>query len=161
MVVGALPISEARAKGLIHRIARVMVLDPTRTEILLQKRASDSWTFPNAWDNSAAGHVDEGEDYLAAAKREMFEEIGYKAIKLKQLGKYYTENQQNSAQLVKRFNMVYETVAPTDTVFRPDHEEVSEVRWFTREEVMRLIHDSSDEVTDGLIDVMKRFYSKD
>ena len=33
-------------------------------------------TYPGAWDSSAAGHLDAGEDYNEAAARELREELG-------------------------------------------------------------------------------------
>ena len=34
-------------------------------------------TFPGCWDSSCSGHVDAGEDYVAAARRELGEELGW------------------------------------------------------------------------------------
>ena len=36
-------------------------------------------TFPGAWDSSASGHVDSGEDYDACSVRELREELGLTA----------------------------------------------------------------------------------
>ena len=36
-------------------------------------------TFPGAWDSSASGHVESGEDYAACAVRELREELGWSA----------------------------------------------------------------------------------
>ena len=153
---GASTISEAQKQGLIHRIARVMVEDPAGN-ILLQKRQSDRSLYPNCWDNSAAGHVDEGEDYDTAAKREMFEEIGLKDVEIKELG-YYQTNGSFEGRKLNRFNKAYKVVVPSDTVFRLESEEVSEVRWFTPEEAHKMLNENPDQVTDGIIEVFQRFY---
>ncbi|MDZ7744642.1 MAG: NUDIX domain-containing protein [Candidatus Saccharibacteria bacterium] len=158
-ILGAVPIDEVYEQGLIHQIVRVMVLS-SDGDILLQKRAADSRVYPGAWDNSAAGHVDEGEDYLTAAKREMSEEIGLKDVELKELGKYYTEGKQDGSIIVKRFNMVYEATASKDTKFTINQAEVSEVRWFTLNKIKQLINKNPNSVTDGLSDVIQRYYSK-
>jgi isopentenyldiphosphate isomerase len=151
--LGALPLPEVRSKGLIHRIVRIMIEDESG-RILLQKRAA-KMTWPNCWDNSAAGHVDVGEDYLTAAKRELHEEIGVDA-ELNEVGKYYSENQ-SSQGLLKRFNKVF-----TATInYTPDNlqtEEVSEVKWFSVAEIKDLIKLHPGEVTDGLIDVFAKYY---
>jgi isopentenyldiphosphate isomerase len=46
--------------------------------VFLQKRSLKKDTFPGAWDSSASGHVDTGEDYDACALRELREELGLK-----------------------------------------------------------------------------------
>lgn len=45
-------------------------------EVLLQKRSSQKWTWPDHYDISAAGHITLGEEPIAAALRETQEEIG-------------------------------------------------------------------------------------
>ena len=154
-VLGAAPLPEVREKGQIHRIARIMVEDG-EANILLQKR-SPNVKWPNCWDNSAAGHVDEGEDYDQAAHREMFEEIGLKAD-LTELGKYYSENQINK-WVLKRFNVAYKTVVHKDVQTKLQPEEVTEVKWFSLQEVKDLIKKHPEKTTDGLREVIKRYYS--
>jgi isopentenyl-diphosphate delta-isomerase type 1 len=152
--IGNETMEKVREQGLIHRIARIMVEDPSG-RLLLQKRTA-KLLWPNCWDNSAAGHVDANEDYLTAAKRELFEEIGIKASELEELGIYFTDTTQGTNTL-KRFNAVYRLVtdsAPTDV----QNDEVAEVKWFTRNEIRDLIQKHPDQVTDGLIDVMQRYY---
>ncbi|MFM2381971.1 MAG: hypothetical protein RLZZ76_738 [Candidatus Parcubacteria bacterium] len=41
--------------------------------------------MPGRWDNSAAGHVDAGEDYSRAVLREAEEEIGVRGITVRNL----------------------------------------------------------------------------
>jgi isopentenyl-diphosphate delta-isomerase type 1 len=66
---------EVHARGLWHRATHVLVFN-SAGQIFLQKRslAKDSW--PGRWDSSCSGHLDSGEDYRAAASRELAEEIG-------------------------------------------------------------------------------------
>lgn len=153
-VVGSATISEARAEGKIHRISRVMV-ENSKGDILLQKRDSSRPTWPNCWDNSAAGHVDVGEDYLEAAKRELFEEIGIKADELEEVGTYYNDHQFKHHHM-RRFNRVYK-YKTDETPTNLQAEEVSEVKWFSLVEVKKLV-EKPDQVTDGLVDVIKRYY---
>ena len=62
-------------EGLKHRAIHVLVFN-ARGEIFLQKRSMTKDTFPGAWDSSASGHLDSGEDYDACAVRELREEFG-------------------------------------------------------------------------------------
>ena len=72
--IGAGTRQEASEKGLICRIARIFVFN-SKGQLLLQKRGPNV-SVPNKWDDSTAGHVDEGEEYSVAALRELQEETG-------------------------------------------------------------------------------------
>ncbi|MDW8310703.1 MAG: NUDIX domain-containing protein [Verrucomicrobiales bacterium] len=74
-VVGRLQRSEIHRLGLRHRAVHVLVFN-ARGEVFLQKRSMKKDRQPGLWDSSAAGHVDSGEDYDAAAVRELQEELG-------------------------------------------------------------------------------------
>jgi isopentenyl-diphosphate delta-isomerase type 1 len=154
-VVGEASMDGAHHKGLYHRISRVMVEDRAG-RLLLQKRSPTVSTFPNCWDHSAAGHVDAGENYEEAAVRELEEEIGLKA-KLTEIG-YWKTNEKFGSRILNRFNKVYKVVVEDPNIVLRDSE-VTEVKWLTLEEVKQMIADHPDQVADGLIDVIKRFYS--
>jgi 16S rRNA (adenine1518-N6/adenine1519-N6)-dimethyltransferase len=47
-----------------------------RGEVFLQQRSHLKDVAPLAWDSSAAGHLDSGEDYASAVLREVREELG-------------------------------------------------------------------------------------
>ena len=75
---------EIKPRALVHRdgdlhgashvfLAR---LRGGRAELLLQKRSAQKDSFPGLYDISAAGHLDPGEDFAAAARRELAEELG-------------------------------------------------------------------------------------
>lgn len=134
-VIGAGSRPDAAQKGILHRIARIFVFN-SKGELLLQKRSREVKSFPNRWDDSVAGHVDEGEDYLEAAKREMKEEIGVEHVPLKEVGKFYGEVTEE-APLKKRFNMLY--VAHYDGPINFDPKEISEVKWISLPELERWV----------------------
>ncbi len=66
---------EVHATGLWHRAVHVMVFDAAG-QVFLQKRSRHKDLSPGLWDSSCSGHLDAGEDYDAAARRELGEEIG-------------------------------------------------------------------------------------
>lgn len=74
-VIGRNTRSEVHRLGLRHRAVHVIVFN-ARSQVFLQKRSMTKDTFPGAWDSSASGHLDAGEDYDACAVREMREELG-------------------------------------------------------------------------------------
>ncbi len=74
-VIGRLPRPVVHRDGHKHRAVHVLVFG-SDGRIFLQKRSMTKDTFPGAWDSSASGHLDCGEDYDACAVREAREEIG-------------------------------------------------------------------------------------
>jgi isopentenyl-diphosphate delta-isomerase type 1 len=154
--IGQSDMFEAHEKGLIHRIVRVMV-ENDNGQILLQKRSEHMHRWPNSWDCSAAGHVDVGEDYMVAAKRELKEELGIKNVELKELGSYYTEDKSEPGVTLKRFNRAYKVIY-NQTPDKVDPYEVSEIKWVNIDEVYKLKKQKPGEVTDGIVEVLDRYY---
>lgn len=62
-------------RKLFHRAIHVFVLDAAG-RMLVQKRSSAKDSAPGLWCSSCSGHLDAGEDYIAAAVRELEEELG-------------------------------------------------------------------------------------
>jgi isopentenyl-diphosphate Delta-isomerase len=78
-VISQQPRSEVHRLGLRHRAVHVLVFNQ-RGQVFLQKRSLHKDTFPGAWDSSASGHLDAGEKYDEAARREVNEELGVNLI---------------------------------------------------------------------------------
>ena len=74
-VIGTASRDECHKKGLLHRAVHIIILN-SKCEILLQKRSMEKDLYPGWWIDAAAGHVESGETYKDAAKREMMEELG-------------------------------------------------------------------------------------
>ncbi len=66
---------DVHAHGWWHRAIHVLVFD-SAGRVFLQKRSLLKDLSPGLWDSSCSGHLDAGEDYDAAALRELGEEIG-------------------------------------------------------------------------------------
>src|SRR5262245_7017423 len=123
---------EVWGEGLLHRIVRIMIERPDG-KILLQRRSPNKALFPNCWDNSAAGHVDLGEDYHTAAVRELAEELGVTKVPLTEIGRYATATESDGRKTY-RFNVVYKaSVGKTPTKLAAN--EVEEVQWFSLDEI--------------------------
>ena len=63
------------ANNLLHRAVHVLIFN-SAGEIFLQMRSRWKDRHPLAWDSSAAGHVNAGEEYDESAARELREELG-------------------------------------------------------------------------------------
>ena len=115
--------------SLVHRAVHVLVFNSQGDELLLQKRSLNKDIQPGKWDTSVGGHVDCGESYLAAAVREMDEELGFKGLSLTYL---YNSKIRN---LVESEN-VQTFLAMTDCHISYNTEEIIEVRFWTRQEIV-------------------------
>lgn len=130
------------AQHLVHRSIRVLVFDRA-DRLLVQRRHAAKQTYPDHWDTSCAGHVEEsdytpaGPDadldrvYAEVAARELHEELGIVAPTLVSL-----------ARLGPIPNVHYEWIAlyrcRADGPFALQADEVAEVRFVTRAELAAL-----------------------
>ena len=130
-IIGQAPRDEVHEKNLLHREAGVWLVTPDR-RFLLQKRADN-----NLWASSAAGHFPAEESYVQGVLREAKEELGI-ILEEQQLAKVFHGIIGPSHH--RRFIKIFVTIQdnPID-IFRPDPEEVSEVKYFTIEEMDELI----------------------
>lgn len=77
---------EVHANGLLHRAVHVFAIN-RHGELLLQRRSRLKDVHPGVWDSSVAGHLDAGEDYADAARREMAEEMGIEDAEAEEIGR--------------------------------------------------------------------------
>ena len=155
--IGGATRKELKTQGLKYRIVRISVEDGNGG-ILIQKRVPTKDTYPDCWDNSAAGHVDEGEDYIDAAKRELNEEIGLQDVNLEEVTYYYSETVSPNGLYLNRFTKIYRVIVPNNTQFTVQPEEVSEVMWTTLDHIKKLAA-ANDQISDGLLQTYERYYS--
>lgn len=73
-VVGQASRAAVHREKSLHRAVHVFLFNRTG-EIYLQQRSLLKDSHPGKWDSSASGHLDSGEDYAAAAGRELAEEL--------------------------------------------------------------------------------------
>ena len=155
--IGAGSKKEAWEKGIAHRIARIFLFN-SKGDFLLQKR-SQFVDAPLVYDQSAAGHVDEGEEYEQAAYRELEEELGVKGILLIEVARYYQEQSKVKQETIdpprKRFNALYTGVYDGEFVTSP--REVAEVRWVTLPELEAWIARQRGDFSEGFLYAYEKF----
>lgn len=155
--VGGATKDEIHQKGLLHRIVYIMIEDPGHTKVLLQKRSKFVKTYPNCWDVSASGHVDEGEDYLEAAKRELQEELGVNGLELHEIGSYRSQDKFNDKRM-NRFNRGYNATMAMDTPLKLQTAELGTTDWINIKSLKALLQEEPNEFAAGARLFIERFY---
>lgn len=127
-VIGQAPRSQCHGDpDLVHRVAHVLLFN-RRGELLLQMRAATKDVQPGRWDTSVGGHLDLGESYLAAAYREMEEELGIVGVPLTFM---YSSKMRNDFESEN----VRTYLATCDGEIRFNPEEIDGVRFWAAEEI--------------------------
>ncbi len=122
-VTGQATRAEVHARNLRHRALHIFVLNAAG-ELFLQKRSPWKDRHPDAWDSSAAGHLDAGETYADAARRELREELGLPgevadAVDLREVADLGPAREATGWEFIRLF------VAAAEGPFRPPPEEVA------------------------------------
>lgn len=136
-IIGAEYMMDAIEKGMIRRASRVYVFNESG-RLLVQQR-SEKVLKPLMLDQSAAGHVDEGESYEQAAYRELEEELGIKGLAL--------ELVETSFRTTDFYNAIYRVTVPDDTEINFDHEEIQQVIWYDIETLNNEINNEPEKFT--------------
>jgi isopentenyl-diphosphate delta-isomerase type 1 len=141
-VIGQERRGEVHRLGLKHRAVHVLVFN-RRGEVFLQKRSLLKDTFPGAWDSSASGHLDQGEDYDACAIRELREEIG--------LATTFAPSRllrfEARAETGQEFVWVYRLESEGPFTLHPH--EIERGEWFAPETVTRLIAEKPNDFANA------------
>lgn len=113
--------------SLVHRVAHVLVLN-RQGELLLQKRSLSKDIQPGKWDTSVGGHLDPGEDYQAAAVREMVEELGVHGVPLTFLYRSQIRNDIESENVAT-------FIACCDGPFKAHPDEIDALRFWSAADI--------------------------
>ena len=141
---------ECHKEGLWHKAVVVFIISTDNKRILLQQRSANRKLWPNLWDITAGGHVLTGEFGYQTAIRETKEEIGIDIDKndLDFIG--CTISEYTSGDIINRhfneFYIVHKDVDIRDIVLQK--EEVQDIKWFDKEEVIEKIKNNYETLTD-------------
>jgi isopentenyldiphosphate isomerase len=142
---------EIHRLGLRHRAVHIFVVNRVG-EVLLQKRSMLKDTWPGAWDSSAAGHLAAGEEYEAAAWREVEEEIGWRpeAGGLREIGRLDA-----CRDTGEEFVRIYR--AEGEGPFRFPPEEIERLAWFSSERIDAAIANDPEELASAFRRIWQDF----
>ena len=140
---------ECHKEGLWHRAVYAFIID-TRGNVLLQKRSANKKLWPNLWDITVGGHVDSGEFGRQALIREVKEELGLEISDddIKYLLGSTSINEQGNI-VNKHFNECYVITKNIDiSEIVLQKEEVEEVKFFSKDELLKRIDNNYEGLTD-------------
>jgi isopentenyl-diphosphate delta-isomerase len=146
---------EAWEKGYYTRNVRIVLKDQNG-RFLSQKRSIKKATYAGMWTVAASGHVDEGETWDVAARRETEEEIGV-SPDLKLIGDFAFQNDEGDKK-IRQIIHVYEGVIDGSTQFDLEEDEVEDTKWYELDELKSLMQETPDEFTPSFIETISRFY---
>ena len=123
----------------IVRVSDLWITD-SEGNILLAQRALSEDHNPGMWGPASSGTVEEGETYEINIIKEMGEEIGLFGVK-PVLGPKYRVSSSH-----EYFAQWFTAVVPHDYLFKKQDEEVEQVRWFTRDEILKFLEEKTRNV---------------
>lgn len=140
---------ECHKKGLWHRAVYAFIINKDGN-VLLQKRSATKKLYPNMWDVTVGGHVDAGEFGRQALIREVKEELGININDddIKYLIGSTSINKKDDI-INKHYNECYLIIKDIDlSEIKLQKEEVSEVKYFSKEEILKRISNNYDGLTE-------------
>ena len=141
---------EAHQEGLLHRVA-VIYLVNEKGEILVNERADGGHL-----DHSSAGHVDVGESYLEAAKRELEEELGVIGVELKNIGSTHAQDIGTTFNSRHMFRVYVCGAVPV----KLKEDEVKSVFWANPKKVYDDMQVSPEKYTGGFKSTIELYLSQ-
>lgn len=151
-VIGKKSRADIYNEGLTNfRVVNVFIKN-SKGELWIPRRTAHKKLFPLYLDMSAAGHVESGETYEEAAKKEVAEEINvdFDAVPTKYLGKCSPKEHG-----VSSYGAVYEITLDEAPDYNPD--DFVEYYWLTPEALLKKIEEGEKAKSDIPI-LLTEFY---
>lgn len=147
--------------GLWHKAVAVSAIN-SKEQVLLQKRSPNKKLWPNTWDITAGGHVLTGEFGFEAIIREIKEELGIDIDKenITFIGSSISSNVKGDI-VNNHFNEYYIVNKDIDeTKLELQEEEVSEVKWIDKDEIIERVKNNYDGITnkEGCWEYLVKYY---
>ncbi len=135
----------------IYRIAALWVTN-SKGEILLARRHRTKTHHPLKWGPAVGGTLDEGETYESNIIKETEEEIGLKDIKPVKSKKIFRRG--TWVHFTQWFTL---TIDKEASEFNIQEEEVEEVRWFSKEELVKRFESNPEEFVGSMKNAIDLF----
>lgn len=141
--IGVMEKMQAHREGLLHRAFSIFILN-NQKEILLQQRAFSKYHSPKLWTNACCSHPYPDENTQEAAKRRLFEEMGFNC-QLIEIGEftYYTEF--DNGLIEHEYDHVF--IGIYDGKINPDPAEVADYKWLSVQKIDELLETDKSQFT--------------
>ena len=153
IVVGQEMRDVVHSKGLFHRAVNIFIFN-SNGQILLQKRSATKDVCPSTWDLSTSETLKVEETYLQAAIRGLQEELGINS-KLTKIRNVHLQKNEYFDGKIKDYEFVELYKAVHSGKIRLDKNEVSNVCFFTIEEIKNMINQNKNQLTPWFLDEWK------
>ena len=134
----------------ICRVSSLWVTDKNG-DILLAQRSFSKKTSPGMWGPSVSGTVDEGETYEDNVIKEAKEEIGLTGFK-PILGPKFRRSTSH-----EYFCQWYTAVVDRNYPFKKQDEEGEDIRWFSKEEILKFVEEKPKMFSDNFKNTLDYF----
>lgn len=138
--IGVAEKMECHRRGLLHRAFSVFLYHGD--QVLLQRRALDKYHSGGKWANACCSHPRDGEELYSAVQRRLKEELGI-SCRCKEVGSFVYRHQFSPELFEYEYDHVF-VGEYTGEVF-PNPQEVLEVKWFPKHEIVSLLTQSPEQ----------------
>jgi isopentenyl-diphosphate Delta-isomerase len=155
--IGTMEKLEAHRKGVLHRAFSVMI-ENSKGEILIQKRAKSKYHSGGLWSNACCSHPKPGEKTEEAVARRIKEELGIELIPSFSYKFIYEVAFPN--QLIEH-ELDHVFVASFDGVPKINEAEVEDWRFVDQQQLLNEIEENPDQYTHWFKTILADKYSVD
>jgi isopentenyl-diphosphate Delta-isomerase len=129
--IGTMEKMEAHQKAVLHRAFSIFIFN-SKGEMLLQQRAAKKYHSGGLWTNACCSHPKPGEETSEAAKRRLYEEMGFTTSLQKAFQFIYKAPFDNG---LTEYEYDHVFTGTYEGVIKPDGEEVSDYCFKTIETI--------------------------
>ena len=143
-------------EGIKHRAFSVFIYNKYG-QLLLQKRANIKYHSANLWSNSCCGHPISSKPIIEAAKRRLYQELGFTCDLIKVTEISYNLPMENG-MYENEYTHVFAGEYSGDII--PNHLEVSEVEWVEVDSLKQKLEDSPQSYSKWFQLYIKKYYEE-
>ena len=151
--IGLMPKMEAHIKGVLHRAFSIIIFN-SKSEILLQKRASTKYHTPNLWSNTCCSHQRDGESNITAGRRRLIEEMGF-VTELYEFDSFIYKVNFSSGLIEHEYDHIMLGLYDKDPLLNP--QEVDDFRWISIDDLSSDIKNNPDIYTAWFKIIIDKF----
>lgn len=150
-VVASMEKLSAHRDGTLHRAVSVFIFN-SNGQLLIQRRALSKYHSAGLWSNTTCGHPWPGENYLTAAQRRLYFEMGLKTPLKPHTSFRYRVNLDNGLieNEIDKLFIGYSDIKP-----KPNNEEVVEWKYISRQQLEYEILQHPEQYTEWFKMIVK------